>query len=199
MQKRTRNILRLLVAVGTAFLLLAGLLFFLSQRYGAAWIPVAAISFLTASYHLLMRLAVGEAVTLRYRGRELPLSRFDFRLFRFEERFYATRRLEVLKKYALTAKPEQFDFRANTPEAVLHNVLQAELVHRLSFFLSYLPLLLIIPFCAPAAFVTTSVLGSLIDLYYVVLQRYNRRAVLRHIELSKRAASRRLRGTDTQQ
>ena len=50
----------------------------------------------------------------------------------------------------------------------------AEVDHELMLLLSYLPVLLVISFGDPAAFVISSVAASLVEVPFIVLQRYNR-------------------------
>ena len=78
------------------------------------------------------------------------------------------------KRFIITAKPEQFDMKRNSTEALLHNMAQAELVHKIIAILSFVPIAFIIPFGAPAAFIITSVISSMIDIKYVIIQRFNR-------------------------
>ena len=83
----------------------------------------------------------------------------------------------------ITAKPEQFDLSTNSMEVLLHNMAQAELVHRIIMVLSFVPVLFIIPYGAPAIFITTSLVASLIDLLFVIMQRYNRPRVMKILKM----------------
>ena len=49
--------------------------------------------------------------------------------------------------------------------------------------LSFVPLVLIIPYGVPAVFILTSVFACLIDLQFVMIQRYNRPRVIRLMEM----------------
>ena len=86
----------------------------------------------------------------------------------------------------ITAKPEQFDIRHISMEMLLHNVAQAELVHRIIMVLSFVPLILIIPYGVPLVFILTSVFACLIDLQFVMMQRYNRPRIIRLMERQNR-------------
>lgn len=83
----------------------------------------------------------------------------------------------------ITAKPEQFDLRENSMDELLHNVAQAELVHRIIIVLSFIPLLLIIPYGVPMVFIVTSIAAALIDLQFVIIQRYNRPRVMKLLKM----------------
>ena len=86
----------------------------------------------------------------------------------------------------ITAKPEQFDIRHISMEMLLHNVAQVELVHRIIMVLSFVPLVLIIPYGVPWVFILTSVFACLIDLQFVMMQRYNRPRIIRLMERQNR-------------
>ncbi len=91
------------------------------------------------------------------------------------------------KSKAITAKPEQFDLRKVTPKELLHNTLQAELVHRYIMALSFLPLFLIIPYGVPAVFILTSAAACLLDCVFVIIQRYNRPRIIRILKHYEKA------------
>jgi len=165
---------------------LSAAFFILHRVYQKVWMNATAISCLTAFYHLAMRIAVGETVTLIFAKREFPKNGLGFHLFGFEEELY--RKLKVKKwiKYVKSAKPEQFDLAVVTPRELLHNVIQAELVHRIIMILSFVPLLFIIPFDEPFVFILTSIASCFIDLFFVIIQRFNRPRVEKMIEMKER-------------
>ena len=68
-------------------------------------------------------------------------------------------------------------------DELLHNVAQAELVHRIIIVLSFVPLLLISPYGVPMVFVVTSIVAALIDLQFVIIQRYNRPRVMKLLKM----------------
>ena len=131
------------------------------------------VTFLTVSYHFLMRLAVGETVTVLCKNKKFDTGNFFFRERKFEPALYERLGVKRWKNKALTAKPEQFKVRKASLPDLVHNICQAEIVHALIAVLSFLPLFLIVPFGAPAVFILTSVFASLVDLKYVLIQRYN--------------------------
>lgn len=185
MTKTSKKIVAL-VCFAAALLTASVILFVFYGRYGTPWIYPTAITLLTVFYHFAMRLAVGELVTLKYNKREFDINRADFRLMSFEGELYKKLKVKKWIKYAITAKPEKFDLRQVTLEQLLHNMLQAELVHRIICVLSFVPILFSIPFGNPGAFIITSVFACLVDLEYVIIQRYNRPRVIRLIKKSKK-------------
>lgn len=165
------------------------LCFFLDRFAGLPAAEPLAITLLTFCYHLSMRLIVGESVTVFLRGREISDGAAWFRERRWERGWYRFLRLRKWAHRVLTAKPEQFDASARTPEELLRNMAQAEIVHEICMVLSFLPLLLILPFGAPWAFLLTSLAASLADGIFVAVQRYNRpilRRYLKHLKNQRR-------------
>lgn len=81
----------------------------------------------------------------------------------------------------ITAKPYKFDIYKRSLTDILKSMMIAEKVHIICILISYLPLLLIVPYGSPLAFILTSFFASLIDLVYVVIQRYNIPRVLKII------------------
>lgn len=190
MKRKTGFILTVMIVL--AILLgLGALVFFLLYRSSRQSRMLSlAVSLLTFFYHLAMRLTVGETVTVLYRNKSFPQNRLGFRLYSFEEGLYRKLKVRKWEKHIITAKPEQFDLNLVGPEELLHNVMQAELVHRIIMVLSFAPLLLIIPFGAPWAFILTSAAASFSDGIFVIVQRYNRPKVMRYLDLTKKRENR---------
>ena len=151
-------------------------------EYHRSWMLPVYVTLLTTFYHFAMRIAVGEAVTVIYKKRKFNINSLGFRIHGYEHRLFEFLNVKRWKSRVITAKPEQFEVRKLSPEELLHNMLQAELVHRIIMVLSFLPLLLIIPYGKPLVFVLTSVFACLIDLIFVIIQRYNRPRAVRLIK-----------------
>lgn len=151
------------------------------------WMLSVYVTFLTTFYHFAMRLIVGETVTVIYKNRDFDMNSFGFRIRNYEHKLYKMLHVKKWKSKVITAKPEQFDLRKVSPEEILHNMLQAELVHRCIMVLSFLPLLLIIPYGVPLVFISTSIVACLIDSVFVIIQRYNRPRILKILKRYKKS------------
>lgn len=176
--------IRNMIFFDAALLVLTGVFFVLQRSCGGGWLLPVYVTLLTVTYHFVMRIVVGQAVTVRYRNRKFDLDSPGFRSHKFEPRLYEILRVRRWKGRLITAKPEQFDVRHLSAEALLHNMAQAELVHRIIMPLSFVPLLLIIPYGAAPVFVITSIAACLIDLAFVIIQRYNRPRVMGYLRRS---------------
>ena len=186
MRKTTKRVLVRMVLVTILFGILSLGFFLLHRQLQYTWMLSAAITMLTIFYHFAMRLLVGEAVTVIFRDKEFPQDRLGFRLYNFESTLYQKWKVKKWKVNVITAKPEQFDLHQVSPEELLHNMMQAELVHRIIMILSFVPILFIVPFGAPIVFIATSILAALIDFIFVAIQRYNRPRVMKYIECMDR-------------
>lgn len=186
MSKKTKGALVQMVLFTALLGMMTLLFFFLYHQFQYTWMFSAAITMLTIFYHFAMRLLVGEVVTVIFRNKEFPQDRLGFRLYDFESTLYQKWKVKQWKVNVITAKPEQFDLNLVSPEELLHNMMQAELVHRVIMILSFVPILFIIPFGAPIVFIATSIFACLIDSIFVAIQRYNRPRVMKYIDCMDR-------------
>ena len=183
MNRKTAKNIVILIGMNLIFIMLTVVFAVAHYIYRQGWMVSAYVTFLTISYHFSMRLIVGEAVTVIYRKREFNLDSAGFRIHSFEKDLYRRLNVKKWKLHMITAKPEQFDLRENDMNVLLHNMAQAELVHRIIMVLSFAPILLIIPYGAPMIFIVTSIAAALIDLQFVIIQRYNRPRVMKLLKM----------------
>ena len=73
-----------------------------------------------------------------------------------------------------TFHPKWFDIIKHSIEDIIMTGCEAEVGHEINVLLSFIPLILIFWFGAPAVFIITSVAGAIMDLIFVIIQRYNR-------------------------
>ncbi len=182
--KTSRN-MAIMICVNILMVAITVLFAILCRKYGQEWMLTLYVTFLTISYHFIMRMTVGELITIRYRNRKFNLNSVGFRMYQFEPELYKRLKVKKWKKNIITAKPEQFDISKNGMEGMLHNIARAELVHRIIMVFSFVPLVLIIPYGAPIIFIMTSIFSCLIDLQLVIVQRYNRPRVIKLMETAK--------------
>lgn len=138
-------------------------------------------------YHFLMRLAVGLTVDGIFHNRMNYRARW-FSPLPFEKRLYTLLRVKKWKKHIPTYAPDTFSMKEHSLEELAMATCQAETVHEIIMLLSLLPLLLIIPFGDPAVFLITSIGAALFDGMFVILQRYNRPAILYLAEKRRKRA-----------
>lgn len=136
------------------------------------------VTFFTFLYHFVMRLIVGLFCDKFVKTN--PESKW-FNQKPFEKKLYGFLRVKKWKKYIPTYYPEAFDIEKNTLEQIEKNMCGAEVVHEIIMFLSFVPLLFAIPFGVFSVFFITSVIASLVDFIFVIVQRYNRPRIIKLI------------------
>lgn len=151
---------------------------------GYPFLLTLAITFGTTFYHFAIRLIVGALVP----------NCFDyhakwFRPLWFEDTLYRKLRLKRWKKQMPTYDPRRFCMQHNTPQQIIGNMCQAEVVHEIIILFSFVPLLFSLLWDTFAAFLITSVLAAAVDLIFVMMQRYNRPRFVRILETKKERSS----------
>ena len=131
------------------------------------------ISILVTLYHFIYRIIIGEATSRIDTNKAINYNSVLLHEFGFEKPIYDLLKVKAWKDKMITAKPYKFDIYKRSLTDILKSMIIAEKVHIICFFLSYLPLFLIIPFDSPLAFIITSFLASIIDIMCVIIQRYN--------------------------
>ncbi|MBR2322556.1 MAG: hypothetical protein IKA54_03080 [Clostridia bacterium] len=132
-------------------------------------------------YHFAMRLVVGAVVNVIMKNKANH-NNIWFREKRFESKLYKTLGVRKWKKRLPTYSPETFDFKQKNFEQIVGATCQAEIVHEIIMVFSLLPIIAI-PFLGGAvAIIITSVLATLFDFLFVILQRYNRPKLIRVME-----------------
>ena len=134
-----------------------------------------------ALYHFAMRLFIGSVVNLIMKNKADHNSIW-FREKRFENKLYKLIRVRKWKKYLPTYSPVTFDTTQKTVKEIVGATCQAEIVHEIIMVLSLVPIALIPLLGGAAAIIITSFLSMLIDLTFVILQRYNRPKLIRVME-----------------
>ncbi len=132
----------------------------------------------TFLYHFAMRLAVGFIVDYLLNNKvDFTLSWFQERPF--EKKLYEKLKINKLKKFAPTFSPETFSFENSNLKNIIMATCQAEIVHELIVLLSFVPLFFAIMFGEFWVFLITSLIATTFDLFFVIIQRYNRPRLLK--------------------
>ena len=135
----------------------------------------------TTLYHFSMRLAVGTAMDHMIHG-SIDIYKHRFRIGNTERKLYRLLHVKTWKKHMPTYAPEKFDIRRHSWKEIADASAQAEMVHLTIAILSLLPILASIWFGDVWVFTATSILASLFDLSFVIVQRYNRDRIYRLLE-----------------
>lgn len=144
------------------------------------WLSLA-ITFATITYHFLMRLIVG-FVFDKAMDNKADYSRAWFQVGPLESRFYNVIKVKKWKNKMPSYDPDVFSHEKHSWDEIAQAMCQAELVHETSAILSFLPILMTMWWGAFGVFLVTSICAALLDLSFVIMQRYNRPRVLRLAE-----------------
>lgn len=167
--------LKLLTACAVALLATVCVIYL---RHPSAFMLSLGITCGTCAYHLLMRLLVGGIVHGMCRNR-MDYRRAWFRPRTWEHDLYCRLHMRRWSRRVPTYAPQTFSRAQHTWEEIAMASCQAEIVHEIIVLLSFVPLLFAIPFGALPVFVLTSLAAALIDTYFVLVQRYQRPALVR--------------------
>ncbi len=144
------------------------------------WLSLAITSG-TIAYHFLMRLIVG-FVFDKVMNNKVDCTRSWFRVRDFEIRFYNAIKVKRWKNKMPTYESDIFSPKKHTWNEIAQAMGQAELVHETIIILSFFPIFAAIWWGALSVFFLTSICAALLDLSFVIMQRYNRPRVMRLAE-----------------
>ena len=109
-----------------------------------------------------------------------------FQVSSVEIGFYNAIKVKRWKNTMPTYEPELFSTQNHTWEEIVQAMCQAELVQETIVVLSLLPIIMTIWWGEFWVFLIISVCAALIDLSFVIMQRYNRPRVLRLIKSDRK-------------
>ena len=138
----------------------------------------------TTAYHFDMRIIVGYIIDATMHNKA-NYNRKWYQPLKFESKLYEILRVKEWKDKIPTYIPDSFSLTKHSREEVIRTMCQAEIVHEVIALLSLLPIGLIPIFHADLVFIITSLLACIIDMMFVVMQRYNRPRLIKLIEKRK--------------
>lgn len=148
--------------------------------FAKALLP-AVITFGTIAYHLVMRLLVGFIFNL-FMDNKADYVKCHYRVSLREMQLYRKLNVKRWKGSMPSYDSTLFDPRKHSWEEIMQAMCQAELVHETIAILSFLPIIAGTWFGDFPVFIITSVAAAMIDMVFVIMQRYNRYRLLQLIE-----------------
>ncbi len=170
--KNQNNFKTIMLSAAAVSTLCTAVLFTVYIIYSANIIKVLAITFLTIAFHFDSRLLIGNILPLFKRSIN-PNAPY-FQLKKGEEKLYKKLNIKRWKSKAPTYDPNEFDIKKHSVDEIIVNTCNSEIIHTLNFIISYIPILFSVWFDSLPVFIITSLLASVYDLQFVILQRYNR-------------------------
>ena len=137
------------------------------------------VTSMTICYHFTARLVIGSIMD------KIDLSQFKpgswrFRERKFEKKLYKAIRVKKWKRFAPTYDDSKFDITRNSAETVIGETCRAETVHWMCIAASLVSISFALIFDSLPAFLITGIAGALVDLVFVIIQRYNRPRLKRY-------------------
>ena len=165
------------IAVSVSLFVLFFILFRITQN---EVIQALYITFMTFSYHFIMRLVVG-MVTNPIFHKVYDYNNWWFKQKKFEKRLYKLLKVKDWKEKVPSWSPGAFSLKNKSLHNIAIGMCNAELVHEIIVILSFVPILFSIKFGVPAVFIFTSILAGAFDMIFVIIQRYNRPRIVKLI------------------
>lgn len=135
-------------------------------------ISMIAITFLTIAFHFDIRLLIGNIIP-KYKNR-ININHKYYQTKQIEKKIYKKLKVKEWKSKVPSYDLDEFNINKCSIEEIIINMCNSEIIHSINFILSYIPIIFSIWFGEIEVFIITSVLASIYDLQFVILQRYNR-------------------------
>lgn len=136
------------------------------------------ITFMTFSYHFVMRLAVGLGIG-KVRKKDFDYKAKWFQPKRFEKNLYKILKVKKWKAHVPAWSPESFETKHHTLPEIVAAMCNAEVVHEVIVVLSFVPIFFSLEYGVPVVFIITSILAASTDMVFVIVQRYNRPRIVK--------------------
>lgn len=170
--KNQSNFKKIMHTFSFMFTLLTVILFTANNFINSGILLFSAVTCMTFAYHFDIRLVIGCIIPI-FKEKINVDSRY-FKVSETEKNIYKKLNIKSWKSRVPTYNPDEFDIKKNSIEQLIINCCNSEIVHTANIFASYIPILFSIWFNSLPVFIITSVLASIYDLQFIVLQRFNR-------------------------
>ena len=170
-----KKFLYIATAVSVSIFVLFYILFRITQNYV---IQALYITFMTFSYHFIMRLIVG-TITHPIFGKFYNYNSWWFSQKPFEQKIYKFLKVKNWKDNVPSWEQGAFSLKNDSLHNIAIGMCNAELVHEIIAILSFVPILFSIKYGVPAVFIFTSILAGTFDMIFVIIQRYNRPRIIK--------------------
>lgn len=138
------------------------------------------ITFGTTAYHFGMRLLVGLLYDTIMKN-QADYTRKWYQVHSYEEKLYHFLNVKKWKSKIPAYHPEYFSIKRHSWHEIAQAMCQAELVHETNMLFSFLPLIAAKWFGSFYVFLITSICGAIVDLPFVIVQRYNRMRIINFV------------------
>lgn len=161
-------------------IILMTVFFILNYYFKKEVLYIIAIIFLIIGFQFGIRVIVGNVVP-RFKHKINVNSKW-FKTKSFEEQIYKKLSVKKWKNKAPVYDPDEFDFKKNTKEQLIINMCNAELVHEFNILSGYISLVFAIVLGYVWLFLIGAILGTGMDLIFVIIQRFNRPRMIKYLD-----------------
>ncbi|NCC15199.1 MAG: hypothetical protein EOM28_02455 [Clostridia bacterium] len=173
MKSKTKTVI---LAMAAVFTILAIIFIFLYQIEKSSLRSTLAVTFCTTAYHFNIRLMIKNL--LEHNKDSLSFKGGWFRVSPTEMKFYELIKVKKWKGKLPTYTPDDFNIHKHSLEEILQNMYVAEVGHELMIVAGYISLLFSF-FTGDREgsfriFLITASCAALVELIFVIVQRYNR-------------------------
>ena len=140
------------------------------------------ITLFTVFYHFAVRLLVG-GVTNKILNNKVDYNKIWFKQRKFEQKLYKKLKVKKWKAKVPTYEPELFSIDEHSLDEIAGAMCQSEIVHEINVLISFVPIIFSIFVGDFWVFFITSILSAMLDLVFVIIQRYNRPRVIRLMKM----------------
>lgn len=160
-------------------IILMTVFFVLNYYFNIEVLYIIAIIFLIIGFQFGVRVIVGNVVP-RFKHKINVESKW-FKTKSFEEKLFKKLNVKKWKNKAPVYDPEEFDFEKNTKDQLIINMCNAEIVHEVNILSGYISLIFAIFLGYVWLFFIGAILGTGMDLIFVIIQRFNRPRMIRYL------------------
>jgi hypothetical protein len=136
------------------------------------------ITFGTIAYHFTIRLSVGATVD-RIMHNKADYHKKWYRVRDAEMKLYHKLKVKKWKNKMPTFHEDTFDVSKHSWDEIVQATCQSELVHEIDIVFSFLPIIASVWYDSFWVFFITSALGAVFDFMFVMMQRFNRRRIMK--------------------
>ena len=166
------------LALGTVISLAVTAICFFLRDIGFFYsLGITALTFFT---HFMIRY-LGAVISALFPKKLKDPSLWWYQPKKWEKTLYKKLGVKRLKGRVPTYDPDQFDLKKRTPAELLYASCHAEITHEIIVVMSFLPMLYTLKFGSFPIFLITSLIAACVDLFFVIVQRYNRPRYIRYL------------------
>lgn len=141
-------------------------------------LPPFIITFGTIAYHFTIRLLVGMIVNMIMHNKADYYKKW-YQVSDSEMKLYQKLKVKKWKNKMPTFHEDTFDASKHSWNEIIQATCQSELVHEIDVVFSFLPIMASVWFGSFWVFLITSALSAVFDLMFVMIQRFNRKRMMK--------------------